>query len=163
MRDFSRCQLSSHLIRCVRARGFVFDVVCSSYRQWTYCVLDLWSPAPCLPTHISWHSTGPGWPVRPSAPPENGRRVLTKTGFPGGVRYRISVGLLRKQYVPKSGTGIWGSGFCNCPLTLLGRPSRPASSAHPRPPTPGQHLYAAAPPLPACLRPPVSLPWVFCP
>ena len=22
------------------------------------------SPGPCLPTHISWHSTGPGWPVR---------------------------------------------------------------------------------------------------
>ena len=119
------------------------------------------SPGPCLPTHISGHSTGPGWPVRPSAPPENGRRVLTKTGFPGGVRYRISVGLLRKQYVPKSGTGPWGSGFCNCRLTLLGRPSRPASSAHPCPPTPGQHPYAAAPPLPACLRPPASLPIVL--
>ena len=172
MRNCSRCQLSSHLIRFVRARWFVFDVVCFSYRRWTYCDLDLWclmllvflrSPGTCLPTHISWHSTGPGWPVRPSAPPENGGRVLTKTGFPGGVRYRISVGLLRKQYVPKSGTGPWGSGFCNCPLTLLGRPSRPASSAHPRPPTPGQHPYAAAPPLPACLRPPASLPWVFCP
>ena len=110
------------------------------------------------PTHISWHSTGPGWRVRPSAPPENSGRVLTKTGFPGGVRYRIPVGLLKKQYVPKSGTGPWGSGFCNCPLTLLGRPSRPASSAHPRPPTPGQRPYAAAPPLPACLRPPASLP-----
>ena len=164
MRNCSRCQLSSHLVRFVRARWFVFDVVCYSYRRWTYCDLDLWclmllvflrSPGTCLPTHISWHSTGPGWPVRPSAPSENGGRVLTKTGFPGWVQ---SVGLLRKQYMPKSGTGFLGSGFCNCPLTLLGRPSRPASSANPRPPTPGQHLYAAASPLPACLRPPASLP-----
>ena len=137
----------------------IFDVICSSYRQWTYCVLDLWylmllvflrSPGPCLPTHISWHSTGPGWPTLwAHGPPENGGRVLTKTGLAGGVRYRISVGLLRKQYGPKSGTGLWASGFCNCPPTLLGRPSRPASSAHPRPPIPGQRPHAAAPPLPA--------------
>ena len=114
MGDFSRCQPSSHLIRFARAQCFLSDVIGSSYRQRTCCVLDLWFLlmlvffrilGPCLPTHISWHSTGPGWPVRPSAPPENGGRVLTKTGFPGGVRYRISVGLLRKQYVPKSGTG----------------------------------------------------------
>ena len=136
-------------------------------------IFDLWclmllvflrSPGTCLPTHISWHSTGPGWPTLwAHGPPENGGRVLAKTGFPGGVRYRISVGLLRKQYVPKSGTGPWGSGFCNCPLTLLDRPSRPASSAHPRPPTPGQRPSAAAPPLLAPARQPalgfLSMKW----
>ena len=163
MRDFSRCQPGSHLIRFVGAQGFVFEVVCSSHRQWTYCDLDLWylmllvflrSPGSCLPTHISWHSTGPGWPVRPSAPPENGGRVLTKTGFPGGVRYRISVGLLRKQYVPKSGTGL---------------PAHPARPAQPPrqlcPPTSSDPWPAPvrSRTTPACLRPPASLPWVFCP